>query len=150
LWVWSILWCAKSSTYRAGLMYGLLCYIGVIINYNFIFLFPVGLALIYMVALKEKTDWFRSQFVKYTFLGLILILITLITHMDLRFFETPYSFVGFKDLLKQIFDRKAFYALAFLGLITVLLHLTPRKMKLPLMTLDKPLLSLLLMVMVLI
>ncbi len=150
LWVWSVLWCAKSSTYRSGLMYGLLCYIGVIINYSFIFLFPIGLALIYLVALKDKTDWFRSQFVKYTFLGLILVLMTLITHMDLRFFEASYSIVGFKKLISQIFERKAFYALAFLGIITIALHLIPKKTKLPLMMLDKPLLQLFCWMMVII
>lgn len=150
LWVWSVLWCAKSSTYRAGLMYGLLCYIGVIINYNYIFLFPIGLGLLYLVALKDKTEWFRSQFVKYTFLGLILILVTLITHMDLRFFENSYSIQSLKDLIVQIFDRKAFYALAFLGVLTVLIHLYPRKMKLPLMTLDSSLLSLLSIMLILI
>jgi len=143
LWVWSVLWCAKSSTYRAGLMYGLLCYIGVIINYNFIFLFPVGLALIYLVALREKTDWFRSQFVKYTFLGLLLVLLTLITHMDLRFFDNSYKISELEVFVKEIFERKAFYALAFFGVITIAFHLLKNRLKLPLMTLDKSLLSLL-------
>ena len=143
IWAWAVLWSAKSSTYRAGLMYGLLCYIGVILNYNFAFLFPIGLALIYMVALNDKTDWYRSQFVKYTFLGLILILMTLITHIDLRFFESQYTVLELKKLVYQIFDRKAFYSLAFLGLVTVLIHLSNRKLKLPLMIMDKPLLKLL-------
>lgn len=149
IWAWAVLWSAKSSTYRAGLMYGLLCYIGVILNYNFVFLFPVGLALIYMMALEDKTDWYRSQFVKYTFLGLILVLITLITHMDLRFFESSISVKDLKMLIYQIFDRKAFYSLAVLGVIAMLMHLYPRKTKLPLMTLDRSLLKLLSYMMVL-
>lgn len=86
LWVWSILWCVKSATYRSGLMYGLLCYYGVTLNYNHFFLFPVGLALLYFYFLRENTEWYRNQFVKYTSLGLFLILLTLITHIDLRFF----------------------------------------------------------------
>lgn len=121
LWVWSILWCIKSSTYRSGLMYGLLCYTGVVLNYNHVFLFPVGLALLYSFFLKESTEWYRTQFVKYTCLGMFLILITLITHIDLRFFEEASTFIQFKSYLSVVIKRKAFYALSFIGLAAMLL-----------------------------
>lgn len=137
LWVWSILWCIKSSTYRSGLMYGLLCYVGVVLNFNFIFLFPVGLALLYFFFLKESTDWYRGQFVKYTMLGMFLILLTMITHIDLRFFEQTYSLKDFVSYLKVVIDRKAFYSLSILGLITLILMIfKPNRKTFTVLTLD--------------
>jgi hypothetical protein len=130
LWVWSILWCVKSSTYRAGLMYGLLCYAGVTLNYNNFFLFPVGLGLLYFYFLRENTDWYRNQFVKYTSLGMFLILLTLITHVDLRFFEHAMSFHQFKSYLSIVIKRKAFYSLSFIGLVVFVLMLIRPKIKL--------------------
>jgi hypothetical protein len=120
LWVWSILWCVKSSTYRSGLMYGLLCYSGVALNYNHFFLFPVGLALLYFFFLKDNTDWYRTQFVKYTSLGMFLILVTLITHIDLRFFEYDLTFKQLGSYLSMVITRKAFYALSIIGVISLL------------------------------
>lgn len=127
LWVWSILWCVKSSTYRSGLMYGLLGYTGVVFNYNNFFLFPVGLALLYFLFLKENTDWYRSQFVKYTSLGLFLILLTLVTHVDLRFFEDTLSMQQLGAYLKMVVDRKAFFSLSIIGLIALIITIiSPR------------------------
>ena len=129
LWVWSILWCVKSSTYRSGLMYGLLCFFGVTLNYNHFFLFPVGLALLYFYFLRENTEWFRTQFVKYTSLGMFLILITLITHIDLRFFDHAMSFQQLYSYLAVVIKRKAFYSLSFIGLIAFLVMLAKPKLK---------------------
>ncbi len=129
LWVWSILWCVKSSTYRSGLMYGLLCYYGVTLNYNHFFLFPVGLLLLYFYFLGEHTDWYRNQFVKYTSLGMFLILITLITHIDLRFFEHALSFSQLSGYISTVLKRKAFYSLSFIGLIAFVIMLVRPKIK---------------------
>lgn len=129
LWVWSILWCVKSSTYRSGLMYGLLCYAGVTLNYNHFFFFPVGLALLYFHFLKENTDWYRGQFVKYTSLGMFLILITLITHIDLRFFEHAMTFSELKTYISTVLQRKAFYSLSIIGLVAYTLMLIKPKFK---------------------
>lgn len=129
LWVWSILWCVKSSTYRSGLMYGLLCYTGVVLNYNYFFLFPIGLGLLYFTFLKENTQWYRGQFVKYSCLGLVLILITLITHIDLRFFESAMSFKDFGSYLRVVINRKAFYALSLIGLVSLIIMVIKPKWK---------------------
>lgn len=130
LWVWSILWCVKSSTYRSGLMYGLLCYTGAVFNYNNMLFFPLGLAGLYFIFLNDSTEWFKAQFVRYTSLGIFLILITMLTHIDLRFFEfglsTQQLFLYFANLLK----RKAFYSLSVIGLITFLLIIISPKNKL--------------------
>lgn len=121
IWVWSILWCIKSSTYRSGLMYGLLCYIGVVLNANYIFLFPIGLGLLYFSFLGENTDWFRSQFVKYTMLGMFFILITMITHIDLRFFESAFTFKQFGNYINTLLRRKALYSLSVIGLVCLII-----------------------------
>lgn len=127
LWVWGILWCIKSSTYRSGLMFGLLCYIGVVLNYNHFFLFPIGLALLYFFFLEEHTDWYRGQFVKYTFLGLFLIVITLLTHVDLTFFEDGIGLHQMNVWVTTVVKRKAFYSLSVIGLIAlVALMLKPK------------------------
>lgn len=137
LWVWSILWCIKSSTYRSGLMYGLLCYTGVVLNYNNVFLFPVGLALLYFFFLKESTDWYRGQFIKYTSLGMFLILVTMITHIDLRFFESAMTFKQLNGYFSMLIKRKAFYALSFIGVISlVIMNFKPAGKILTTLTLD--------------
>lgn len=129
LWVWSILWCVKSSTYRSGLMYGLLCYTGVTLNYNYFFLFPVGLALLYFLFLQEHTDWYRSQFLRYTSLGMFLILVTLITHIDLRLFEHSMSLNQLYSYVSVVIKRKAFFSLSFIGIIALIIILMKPKIK---------------------
>jgi hypothetical protein len=137
LWVWSILWCVKSSTYRSGLMFGLLSYVGVVINFNYVFLFPLGLALLYFFFLKESTDWYRAQFVKYSMLGMFLIVITMITQIDLRFFEDQMTLVQLKSYLQIILKRKAFYSLSIFGLLILLLFIfKPKRKTLTVLTID--------------
>lgn len=137
LWVWSILWCIKSSTYRSGLMYGLLCYVGVVLNFNFVFLFPTGLGLLYFFFLKESTDWYRGQFVKYTMLGMFLILVTMITQIDLRFFEDTFTLKEINHHFGIIVRRKSFYALSFIGLISLLImNFKPNRKALTVLTID--------------
>jgi len=130
IWIWSILWCVKSATYRSGLMYGLLCYIGVLINYNFVFLFPIGLAFLYFSFLNETTQWFRLQFVKYSFLGLALILVTLLLHSETSFFNSGFSLNQFFNNYLVLLKRKAFYSLSFLGVVVLFIILIGEKFKL--------------------
>ncbi len=130
LWVWGILWCIKSATYRSGLMFGLLCYIGVVLNYNHFFLFPIGLILLYFFFLEEHTDWYRVQFVKYTFLGLFLILITLLTHVDLRFFNDGATWEQMVSWVSHLLKRKSFYSLSVIGLAALLMIIGKPKSKL--------------------
>ena len=129
LWVWAILWCIKSATYGSGLMFGLLCYLGVVLNYNHFFLFPIGLALLYFFFLGEHTDWYRGQFVKYTFLGLFLIVITLLTHVDLEFFQDGLTFTQMSSWMTTVIKRKAFYSLSGIGLIAMAILIAKPKNK---------------------
>lgn len=139
LWVWGILWCVKSATYRSGLMFGLLSYIGVVLNYNNFFLFPVGLALLYFLLLKhEHTQWYRIQFVKYSSLGMFLMLITLITHVDLNFFSNAMTPPELVNYFQQVINRKAFFSLSFIGAIFLaLLFIFPQWKKFKGLMLDQ-------------
>ena len=137
IWIWSILWCVKSSTYRSGLMYGMLCFVGVVLNYNYVFLFPVGLGLLYFIFLEDATDWYKAQFVKYTTLGMFFILVTMITQINLNFFENTLTLSEFTKHLTIILKRKAFYSLSFLGMISLLLLIfKPKRKTLRVLTLD--------------
>lgn len=130
LWVWAILWCIKSATYRSGLMYGLLCYIGVVLNYNHFFLFPIGLLLLYFFFLEEHTDWYRTQFLKYSFLGLFLIVLTLLTHVDLAFFEDGLTLTQMNTWITTLIKRKSFYSLSVIGLVALFILVWKPKWKL--------------------
>jgi len=130
IWIWSILWCVKSATYRSGLMYGLLCYLGVLINYNFVFLFPLGLGFLYFSFLKETTQWFRLQFVKYSFLGLVLIIMTILLYSETSFLNNGYSLNQFFNNYLVLIKRKAFFSLSILGLITLFVIFVSEKFKL--------------------
>src|SRR5690606_16098719 len=81
-------------------------------------------ALLYFYLLRNNTDWFRNQFVKYTSLGTFLILLTLLTHLDLRFFESSISIDQLIQYLHIVIRRKAFYGLFFIGMISVILVMT--------------------------
>src|SRR5690606_6695909 len=104
-------------------MFGLLSYFWVIMIYNYFFLFPVGVISLYFLLLKkEHTEWFRTQFVKYTSLGMFLVLVTLITHVDLGFFSNAMSSEELKNYFQVVINRKAFFSLSIFGLIFLLLY----------------------------
>jgi len=129
LWVWSILWCLKSSTYRSGLMYGLVCYFGVVLNYNYFFLYPVGLAYLFFIFFSDATDWYKSQFVKYTLLGFFIIILTLLSHPQVDFFSDTLSSGGLMKYFSTLLKRKAFYQISVIGFLTLTFSLLMPKLK---------------------
>ncbi len=129
LWIWSILWIIKSSTYRSGLMYGLLCFLGVLIDYHYSILFPIGLILLYFYFLKGNTKWFRLQFLKYSSCGLLLILISLILQYDLNFQLNGMGVTPFLNNLLVMIKRKAFYSLSFFGIFTLVISILFNRFK---------------------
>ena len=69
---------------------------------------------------------------------MFLILITMITHIDLRFFEDAMSFEQLGNYLTSVIKRKAFYALSFIGLVTfIVMIIKPRNKLFSQMTLDQ-------------
>jgi hypothetical protein len=61
---------------------------------------------------------------------MFLVLLTLITHIDLRFFEHAMSFHQLENYIKIVLKRKAFYSLSFIGLGALVLMLIKPKIKL--------------------
>lgn len=129
LWIWTILWAIRSSTYRSGLFLGLVGYFGAIIDPKFSFLVFFKLCLLYYFFLKDKTMWFRGQLIKYTSLGLMLIFITLI--LSTEKFEILWSIdKGFFSDLVGVINRKAFFSLSIFGLLILASKLFLSKLKL--------------------
>lgn len=129
LWIWGLLWAVKSATYRAGLMYGLLCYLGTCLNYSFFPLFPIGLLMLHFWHMSDKTTWYRYQFLRYTSLGAIGCALVFLYHLDLDLWGHGWELQGLGIFLSNLIKRKAFFALAPVGLVLFFLLLIPRLQK---------------------
>ncbi len=127
-WVWSLVWVAKSSTYRAGLFLGLLTYWGTILNYTYTYLGIIQIILIYLFYLDDKTPWFRRQLIKYASFGLGLALIN-------YFFLVDYNEIHHVEYLRPINDfflllkRKSFFSLSYIGVILYSFKVTSSRFK---------------------
>ena len=121
-YVWAGLWVTKSSTYRAGLFLGLIGFLGVIINQSIAPLIFLQIILLYTIFLKEKTNWFKLQLLKYSLPGILLILVTVFFNDSLPF--SPLEIDTLKLIsIKKIVARKAFFSLSIFGLIFLMLFL---------------------------
>jgi len=120
LWIWSLMWVTKSSTYRSGLFLGLVGYWGVLINQSFVFLLPIQILLLYFVFLKEKTYWYKRQTIKYSLLGVGLSFIAFFTFNGYLENLQPLG-LDLMSEISKIINRKAFYSLAIFGFIILLL-----------------------------
>lgn len=125
VWIWGLLWAAKSATYRAGLMYGLLCYFGTLLNYHFFPLFPAGLAMLLLWQMQENTVWYRQQFLRYTAMGMLGCFFVFIYHIDLELFGHGWSVSGFNHFIGNLIKRKAFFSLAVVGSVLLALAYAP-------------------------
>ncbi len=123
LWVWTVLWAVKSSTYKSGLFLGLISFWGSVISKIFLPLHAIQLIILYNF-LKNKTPWFRKQLLKYTFLGISLTIITVL--FDLDIYEKSFKVLTFWPInFDSIFFRKSFFLLAPLGLLLLLIKIYP-------------------------
>lgn len=114
---WGYLWSVRSSTYRAGLFWGLVGYLGTLINPAFIFPALIMYLMFFLRYLK-KTIWYRKQVLRYMSVGLILMVYAYLTSehsFNLRLFEESYS--NFTALITEIFNRKGFYIISLLGFV---------------------------------
>lgn len=119
VWVWTLLWVTKSSTYRAGLFLGMVSYWGALISQNFAILVFFQIGLLHFVFLKDRTSWYKRQILRYALFGTILTLVHLFMNLDLLDSFHKIDFVFFKNLVKEV-DRKGFFVLALFGLIVVI------------------------------
>jgi hypothetical protein len=119
-WIWILLWSVKSATYRAGLMFGLYHYVMITLNYHFLILFPAGLLLLYFWFFVDRNEWYKKQFIKYSFLGILLSCLALLTHMHFDWFSSKWSWSQLVSQVVNLVKRKAFFSLSILGLISLL------------------------------
>jgi len=129
LWIWGLLWAAKSATYRAGLMFGLLCYFGTLLNYHFFALFPLGLLMLMFWQLREKTPWYRQQFLRYTALGVVGSFFVFVYHIDLQLFGHGWTLPGLWYFVASLLKRKAFFALSVVGVVLLVFAYAPATRK---------------------
>lgn len=120
LWLWGLLWAMRSATYRSGLFMGLLSAYGYILYVGNLPFFFIAMALGWFVLFKEKTTWFKKQFIKYNLLGASVLL--LLAPWEQR--EFPLRFHLSKANLLQQWDynffHKDFYVLSVLGLLLII------------------------------
>lgn len=119
VWIWTLLWVTKSSTYRAGLFLGLVSYWGALLNpsYSMLVFFQIGL--LYFFFLKDRTAWYKRQLLRYALFGVVLTLLHFFSHMDLL--ESMHSLdLSFIKHAGREIDRKGFFILGIFGLIAAL------------------------------
>lgn len=129
LWVWAMLWCTKSSTYRSGLFMGLVGAWGVMIDKSNFLLFLFQLVSIHYLFLKDKTFWYKRQFFKYNLLGIFLAIFAFILSTSTFDFGFNQSFsIIFSDLYRFI-ERKSFFIISIFGVALFIFKLLSSKVK---------------------
>ena len=127
IWVWTILWVTKSSTYRAGLFMGLVSFWGTLLNPGFAFLVFFQVGFLILIFLRDRTLWFKRQLLKYALFGVILTILRLLSHTDLL--EPLHTLdLSFVKQIAQELDRKGFFILGLFGMVLVILKAYKPKM----------------------
>ncbi len=116
LWIWTLLWVAKSSTYRAGLFMGLVSFWGTLLNPSFAILVFFQIGFLVFIYLRDRTLWFKRQLLKYALFGVILTILRLLSHTDLLEPLHGIDWSFFKYAALEI-DRKGFFILGIFGLM---------------------------------
>lgn len=120
IWIWTLLWVTKSSTYRAGLFMGLVSFWGTLLNPNFAILVFFQVGFLVLVFLRDRTHWFKRQLLKYALFGVVLTILRLLSHSDVL--DPLHSFdLGITKQVAREMDRKGFYILSIFGFIVFLI-----------------------------
>jgi hypothetical protein len=122
LWIWSLMFCTKSSTYRAGLFIGLVNYLGCLLNPSYIVLLPIQLILIYLFLIRERTKWYRKQTLKYSIMGSFLSIIAFFSHGEEKKFFNQLKFDELLSMVGTYLEQKAFFWLSAFGLILAIMY----------------------------
>lgn len=126
IWVWSTMWSCKSGTYRSGIFTGMVFAFATMVNIHNAILAPITLILFHLYFLKEQTNWYRIQWLKYNTLGLVIVLLIVAPNFS-NF--SPLKLSQFSFFLETVYDhiyRKAFYSIAPIGMILSFLLLSTR------------------------
>jgi len=120
LWTWAVLWSTTSGTYRSGIFTGLMCSFATIINVLNIILLPITLLSFYFVFLKNSTLWYKRQWLKYNILGAVIAILVFFSQIHTVQFMELSQLSLLLNQLGELIYRKAFFAIAPLGLLLVL------------------------------
>lgn len=128
LWMWGVLWSAKAASYRIGFGLGLLGYYGVLLDPSHVVLLLVQIPLTYYLMMEDKTKWFKLKLIRYLAFGVMLSMLFLASNWERTFFshlptiEQLFSKEAWASLA-SVFERKAFFTLAPIGLAFLVLKL---------------------------
>lgn len=128
LWVWTLLWVARSSTYRTGLFLGLVSFYGTLISKTWIFLIIPQIVLMNYF-LPKKTMWYKRQILRYALFGIVLSVICFFIGKNSQGMRSElfnFDFAAMWEETDRLFSRKAFFALAPFGLLLITLSLSDR------------------------
>jgi hypothetical protein len=124
---WAYLWSVRSSTYRAGLFWGLVSYFGTLLNP--LYLLPSLLSFImFFVRYVKKTNWYKLQILRYMSFGLLLSIYAFLTSYS---FEQNSFSPSIYPMIETILDtlrRKGVYIISLFGIILLSLkYFAPQK-----------------------
>jgi len=85
----------------------------------------MGLVMLMTWQMKDKTQWYRQQFLRYTAMGLVGCFFVFLYHIDLQLFGHGWSVSGFNLFIGNLIKRKAFFALSVVGGILLALAYAP-------------------------
>lgn len=124
---WVFLWSLKSSTYRSGLLMGLIGYFCLLVNIKMLLL-HAALTIVFLIyKFKESSFWFLKQFIRYTLVGATLTILTLLLHHGFQVSINILNFYEFIDQFKIIFTSKSFFILAIPGILILFFDLISKK-----------------------
>ncbi len=126
IWVWSIIWVVKSTTYRTGLFLGLVSYWGSLLHPSLAFLGIIQALLVDKVFLKEKTKWYKKQVLKYASFGYALSAIVVISEGEF-FIDAGWHLIELTQSFWGAFTRKAFFSLVPFGVVVICVKLLLNK-----------------------
>ena len=89
---------------------------------------PIQVLLTVFYFLKDKTMWYRKQFLRYMLLGIVLTGLILFSDKDV-FSSNSFFYTEIVENFFVIFKRKAFFSLAIFGFIVVVLKYVFPKIK---------------------
>ncbi len=113
---WSFAWALSSSTYRSGFLVGVIGYFCTIVNIKILFLHMVFMITFLVMAKKNRSSWYLRQFLKYTSLGGVFTLLTLLLHHGFDLNNQLYLFPEILKSSQNLFQKKAIFILSIPGL----------------------------------
>lgn len=123
IWLWAFIWSTRSGTYRSGLFTGLVGFYLTIFQPHYWLLLVIGISFVYFGGVRNKTIWFKKQWLRYNGMGWVLATILLVLNYESHFWNLGFK-SDFFSLAADMASRKAFFFIAPLGLILTVLYIS--------------------------